>query len=117
MHTIKALLMLGVGLLVTACAFMAPEMTAKRSAQVYVLPLFAAVQSFHQEQGRYPKDQAELTQSPYGQDLVWGKAGSVLMVTYELVDSNTYKVRYDNGTCYTRYINAALTHARCNVFK
>lgn len=39
------------------------------------------------------------------------------MVTYELVDSNTYKVRYDNGTCYTRYINAALTHARCNVFK
>ena len=117
MHTIKALLMLGVGLLVTACAFMAPEMTAKRSAQVYVLPLFAAVQSFHQEQGRYPKDQAELTQSPYGQHLVWGKAGSVLMVTYELVDGNTYKVRYDNGTCYTRYINATLTHARCNVFK
>ena len=47
----------------------------------------------------------------------FGVAGYALVVTYELIDANTYKVHYDNGTCYTRYINAALTHARCNVFK
>ena len=90
---------------------------AKRSAQAYVQPLFAAVQSFHREQGRYPKDQTELSQSSYGKDLVFRKPGYALVVTYELIDANTYKVHYDNGTCYTRYINAALTHARCNVFK
>lgn len=117
MRNTKSLLIFGMGALVTGCAFMAPETTAKRSAQAYVQPLFAAVQSFHREQGRYPKDQAELSQSSYGKDLVFRKPGYALVVTYELIDANTYKVHYDNGTCYTRYINAALTHARCNVFK
>ena len=113
----KLLLTLGVCVLMAGCAFMMPETTAKQSAKPYVKPLFAAVQAFHREHGRYPKDQAELRESPHGKNLVFDKPGYVTMLTYQLIDANTYRVHYDSGTCYTNYVNGAITHARCNVFK